>query len=166
MQMIDEKAKHRHYQHVDFTLMQMAPLIKDTTVHLNEFGWLLCPYCGPSNGEYLHQIGYTIYERPSGEDGLTIAIDVADVDSIIHYVSGYNPSSRRQGLAILFDCENCRGFFELTISQHKGNTHTEWRRPSLAQMKKYVSQERLDAYRRDHAITDKLRLCCGSETET
>src|SRR4249919_2662032 len=116
------------YEDGDWTLRRMQPTIKDKIVHLNGYGQLLCPGCG---GEYLHQIAYTIYERPSGEDGLTIAIDVANVDSIIHSVSRRNPSKRRQGLAILFECEHCDGFIELKIQQHKGTTFLEWRDTSL-----------------------------------
>lgn len=48
-----------------------------------------------------------------------------------------NPSSRRQGLSIEFECEMCHGDmddgkkntlppFQLAILQHKGNTYIEW----------------------------------------
>ena len=146
------------YQHVDFTLIQMQPTIKDETVRFNKDGQLLCPcQCSYCDGIYLHQIAYTIYERPSGEDGLSIAIDVVNVDSITHSVAKRNPSNRRQGLAILFECEHC-GLVELTIYQHKGNTYSEWRSPTLEQMKRHISKEQLDTYRELHSITDKLSV--------
>jgi hypothetical protein len=144
------------YEDRDWTLRRMRPTIKDKTVRLDEDGQLLCP-CG-CNSIYLHQIAYTIYERPSGEDGLTIAIDVANIDSIIHSVSRRNPSERRQGLAILFECEHCDGFIELTIQQTKGNTYLEWRDTSLEQMRKYVTKEKLDQYRELHNIKDITNL--------
>jgi hypothetical protein len=38
-----------------------------------------------------------------------------------------NPSARRQGLTIKFDCEHCEGSHVLTIAQHKGTTYVKWR---------------------------------------
>jgi hypothetical protein len=38
-----------------------------------------------------------------------------------------NPSGRRHGLAIAFDCEGCGDEIELTIAQHKGLTAFAWR---------------------------------------
>lgn len=145
------------YQHEDVTLIEMHPAIEDTTVRINEDGILLCPRCTPADGTYLHQLAYTIYERPSGEDGLSIAIDISSVDSVVHTVAKRNPSRRRQGLAILFECEQC-GLAELTIYQHKGNTFSEWRSPTIEQMREHTTQEQLDAYRKARSITNKLEL--------
>jgi hypothetical protein len=38
-----------------------------------------------------------------------------------------NPSGRRHGLAIAFDCEGCGDEIELTLAQHKGVTALTWR---------------------------------------
>jgi hypothetical protein len=38
-----------------------------------------------------------------------------------------NPSSRRGGVAIRFWCEGCDSAPELTLEQHKGETHLHWR---------------------------------------
>ena len=38
-----------------------------------------------------------------------------------------NPSDRRQGLAIAFDCESCGEGIELTLAQHKGISVAAWR---------------------------------------
>lgn len=37
-----------------------------------------------------------------------------------------NPSARRQGIRIIFSCENCDRSPELCISQHKGDTEVRW----------------------------------------
>ena len=38
-----------------------------------------------------------------------------------------NPSWRRHGLAICFECEFCGRTSELTIAQHKGQSLLAWR---------------------------------------
>lgn len=88
--------------------------IKDDVLH--------CPQC---QHNYLHHKHICVYERkkedsPATEitiDGLTVQIDPS---------SDYNPSARRNGIAIAFGCENCDFYEYLTIAQHKGQTFIKW----------------------------------------
>jgi hypothetical protein len=100
---------------------------------------LLCPRCGADD---LHHVGAIFYER--GEDGADVlqltqtlrryGEDRATgmVTEIVPSDRARNPSSRRSGMAILFECEQCGGGtdadrIELTIAQHKGSTEVGWR---------------------------------------
>jgi hypothetical protein len=87
---------------------------------------LHCPRCG---GEYLHQRKVMVFDRGE-DDELTAVTTVQGGLSATHLLPSAeadNPSSRRQGLAISFECEYCHGEIELTIAQHKGLTQTSWR---------------------------------------
>ena len=92
---------------------------------------LLCPRCGADN---LHHLGVTVFDRAedaasvvrSHVSGSKVAVEI--VGSIV----AENPSRRRDGLAIQFQCEQCGGdepdnLIELTIAQHKGSTEIGWR---------------------------------------
>lgn len=87
---------------------------------------LLCPRCGSAN---LHHTGVTVYDR--GEDRATVVETTVSggkikLDPVAH--GAMNPSGRRDGLAIRFDCEGCgEEPIELTIAQHKGSTEIGWR---------------------------------------
>jgi hypothetical protein len=99
---------------------------------------LVCPGCG---GDYLHQRAVTAYNRD--EDAkhtrVTVVAETGFSDHIVRSERCDNPSSRRDGIAITFTCENCHeggsddgpAFFdtplELTIAQHKGHTEFAWR---------------------------------------
>jgi hypothetical protein len=93
---------------------------------------LECPGCG---GTYLHQCGVNVFNR-SGEDsteGIRATVDSdVTISSDVSKAAG-NPSNRRGGLVIKFDCERCsdhgRVDYELVIEQHKGNEFTYWRPP-------------------------------------
>lgn len=104
-----------------------------------EDGNLCCPGCGE---DYLHHYMVTVYDRK--EDDPTTRVVTVGGPSIQHWCgprmainlvshdvaserSG-NPSSRRDGVAIRFECELCdAGPFELTFAQHKGVTQVKWR---------------------------------------
>jgi hypothetical protein len=84
---------------------------------------LHCPNC---DGYYTHQGKVEIFNR--GEDakeGTHATIQGDDVH-IDRNLTG-NPSGRRQGLKISFDCEMCQTSFDLEIYQHKGNTFVRTR---------------------------------------
>lgn len=99
-----------------------------------DYAQLICPRCGSG---YMHQGDVVIHSR--GEDA-----DIetqTTVDSAGHVTTtrepsalSDNPSSRRQGMVIRFECEGCGpepgddDDLELTIAQHKGETHVMWRR--------------------------------------
>ena len=85
---------------------------------------LLCPRCGSN---YLHSGEVRVYSRGEDDDE-TAVTTVRDGLSATHMrPSGpANPSGRRQGIVVAFECEQCTGdpdgALELTIAQHKGNT--------------------------------------------
>lgn len=90
---------------------------------------LLCPRCNSNN---LHHGRVIVYDR--GEDApltTVVVVDGRDIScSERKSIECSNPSSRRHGLAILFTCENCGVWSELTIEQHKGETYLHWRDPA------------------------------------
>jgi hypothetical protein len=91
-------------------------------------GLVICPRCG---GDYTHHGAVTIYHRLEGEDGPRVLITKIADEQIATSVAAEPrsgcPSSRRDGLAIVFQCENCGQHFELTLAQHKGQTLVDWR---------------------------------------
>ena len=94
---------------------------------------LVCPQCGSN---CLHQGAIEVFHRRREDaDNVVLAIaegmasDVSDIPD----AGARNPSARRQGLLIHFDCEGCDLLqlgIVLTISQHKGETFIQWRRPA------------------------------------
>jgi predicted nucleic-acid-binding Zn-ribbon protein len=83
---------------------------------------LICPKCGCNN---LHQMAVDAYFR--NEDavhGMHTRVDFFTTKTDMD-VSG-NPSARRSGLFITFDCEQCEGDKMLNVYQHKGTTYLEW----------------------------------------
>lgn len=99
----------------------------------HHYGQLTCK-CG---SEYLHQRNVTIFHR--GEDGDKVTVIAQDGDKV--EISKFpnddtcNPSPRRHGLIIEFECESCGydlnnakiiGNQRLAIYQHKGCTFMEW----------------------------------------
>jgi hypothetical protein len=89
---------------------------------------VVCPRCG---NDYTHHGAVTIYHRIGGEDGSRILITKIAGEQIATSIADEAhsgcPSSRRDGLAIVFECENCAEHFELTLAQHKGQTLVDWR---------------------------------------
>ena len=93
---------------------------------------LICPMCG---GYYLHQGNTTIYERTEDASVTTVIAqngsEVVRTDFPSDDVA--NPSMRRHGLIIEFECECCHvddfkktPLLRLSIYQHKGITFLEW----------------------------------------
>jgi len=79
---------------------------------------LRCPKCG---GEHLNHEGVEIFER--GEDkaqGLHVSVGGGTISTDIDLTG--NPSSRRHGLLIHYECEGCDAKPTLAIWQHKGET--------------------------------------------
>lgn len=83
---------------------------------------LLCPACG---GDYLHQRDVRVYQR-DGEDSPTgVRAEVSNRAVTAANRVGWddgNPSERRDGLCVVFDCEFCPAISVLKIAQNKGNT--------------------------------------------
>jgi hypothetical protein len=92
---------------------------------------LLCPRCGE---DYLHQGRVEVFAR--SEDATTGLHTTTDAEDVrVDHDLRANPSARRQGLTIAFDCELCDGGDDapglvLTIAQHKGRTFLAWRAPA------------------------------------
>ena len=82
---------------------------------------LLCPGCGCSN---LHHDQVDVYARDS-EDSPTGYHATVTAGAGLRLLNNMtdNPSSRRDGLRVLFWCEQCPALSELTIVQHKGTTY-------------------------------------------
>jgi len=83
---------------------------------------ILCPACGSN---YLHHYKTEVFERnEDATNGLHVVVtsEKASIDSDL----AGNPSARRHGLKIHFDCEGCPAKPVLCISQHKGNTYVEF----------------------------------------
>ena len=94
--------------------------------------WLRCPSCGYEN---LHHREVCISDRgEDSETGKSVWIGgIGDCNSNsleIKYAETslmkYNPSPRRGGIVIEFDCECCNALPVLGIYQHKGSTCIEW----------------------------------------
>lgn len=98
----------------------------NTAVHIDDYD-LTCPFC---SGTYLHQSAVEIYFRKEDhETGIKAVIlggQYEHAHSISNNMQG-NPSARRDGITIKFTCEGCENEPELTIVQHKGQTHINWK---------------------------------------
>lgn len=85
---------------------------------------LCCPRC---DSAWMHHKIVEVWSRPV-EDGPVIHTTVIpDGHTYIDSSDLKNPSGRRDGMVIQFWCEECNGYYELAIFQHKGATHVEWR---------------------------------------
>lgn len=86
---------------------------------------LQCPKC---HGFYLHQGNTTVYHRKEDEDWTTVIAQDGENVVATKFPSAdtHNPSSRRQGLTVEFECENCTGTLTFAMQQHKGSTYLEW----------------------------------------
>lgn len=89
---------------------------------------LECPHC---LGQNLHHGDVSVFTRQ--EDDVTVmATHVmgsprSTLTSLINNADSQNPSSRRHGLLIEFECETCDNRPKLAIIQHKGSTIVEWK---------------------------------------
>lgn len=87
---------------------------------------ITCPNCGYS---YMHSGRVIVYHRREDEkQTLTTVVNGGQTRvSLVGSHETRNPSSRRHGIAIAFECEGCDATPELTLEQHKGVTYTRWR---------------------------------------
>lgn len=85
---------------------------------------LQCPNCG---GHYLHQVCAEVFDR---REDATVGhhVTVSSHGVLTDHSQVNNPSARRDGIRIGFDCETCVAKPVLTIVQHKGNTIVAWER--------------------------------------
>lgn len=110
-------------------------------IEVDAGGALNCPDCGDN---YLHHRGTTIFERSEDESLTTVIAQNGRTAQVSDFPSDdtCNPSSRRNGVIIEFECEQCHGYgwdpvkeeeiksneppLRLAVIQHKGNTFMEW----------------------------------------
>jgi len=94
-------------------------------LRLADSGYLVlaCPLCG---GGHTHQGAMEIFDRTKedSEDGLHLLIKHGK-HTVDRSMVG-NPSGRRQGMTIEFECEICSKKFAVIIAQHKGETLVFW----------------------------------------
>ncbi len=81
---------------------------------------LRCPTCG---NNYLHHTKVDVFERDMEDCQTGIHANIIGANILIDRYMIDNPSSRRDGIRVLFKCENCEREPMLLISQHKGNTY-------------------------------------------
>lgn len=84
-----------------------------------------CPHCGCPN---LHHRAVAVFSRSIEDDKLSDRTVIWDGLAQHTYVESEknNPSGRRDGLRILFECEDCDGHVEMCLAQHKGSTFMSW----------------------------------------
>lgn len=82
-------------------------------------GVLCCPVC---KGFYTHHYAVVAYACEEDQKAVVTAIPTNK-----YAVEGFNipenPSARRDGVAVMFFCEECAARFRVTIAQHKGSTY-------------------------------------------
>ena len=105
--------------------MQTSPDIKIASMS-DTRSELLCPQC---DGENLSHQQVRVFDR--NEDAVDVLLTKVNgnrsvVETLPNDTSD-NPSARRDGLIIDFNCEACGGTSALLIAQHKGRTEVGWR---------------------------------------
>ncbi len=95
-------------------------MIKPTTVTTDLV--LNCPQCG---GECLHHENVQVYRRSSEDDDEGLHVAMHRHVQLTTSMAG-NPSPRRDGMRVMFSCENCPARPSLVIYQHKGSTYVGW----------------------------------------
>lgn len=98
-----------------------------------EYGWVRCPVCGEQS---LHHRRVCISDRSEdAAKGKVVFVNgIGDwnpdpnfeVQCLNDVPMPLNPSPRRGGLIIEFDCEHCTSRPQLGVFQHKGITLIEW----------------------------------------
>lgn len=83
---------------------------------------LQCPSC---KGHYLHQVRAEVFDR-SEDAAIGHHVTVTSTGVQVDHSQANNPSARRDGIRISFDCELCEAKPVLTVVQHKGTTLVEW----------------------------------------
>ena len=91
------------------------------TFNDGENGCLMCRHCG---GDYLHQGAVGVWNREEDQNVPGFMVDITGGIRIAE--AERNPSPRRSGVSIMFDCEQCGIVGKLFIIQHKGQTFIGW----------------------------------------
>lgn len=103
----------------------MTIVKRDDRLYDGTYG-IECPVCGYN---YMHHKAVEVFTR-GGEDNeevqLTTVRETGFAVETIPSFESDNPSSRRSGLVIHFECESGHKS-ALAIAQHKGETFMRWR---------------------------------------
>ena len=81
-----------------------------------------CPGC---NDENLHQGRVDVFIRKEDAEEGNNTLVIGRMTSMSRDMTE-NPSPRRDGLTIQFECESCSADPQLAIIQHKGSTFIYW----------------------------------------
>lgn len=84
---------------------------------------LACPRCGE---EYLHHCRIEAFNRQKEDSDHGLHVSVESQSIQVDASMEANPSSRRNGLAVLFSCENCSKASRMILIQSKGQTFVYW----------------------------------------
>jgi len=95
-------------------------------IKINSNNELLCPDCG---GNYTHHTSVNVIVRDSEDGPGTAALSTHNGVTVSRIEANKIPG-RRGVIEIQLECEVCGSEDPkvLTIMQHKGNTHVEWKR--------------------------------------
>ena len=86
----------------------------------NDNDVLKCAHC---LGEYTHVRAITWFRRDEDCDNCnTLFADIKTQKTMVT-TNQLNPSARRDGLRVIYECECCGEYSSMNISQHKGLTH-------------------------------------------
>lgn len=94
---------------------------------------LNCPRCG-DDADYLHHGNPLVYERPHDFHGPSVCRSVTGEVAI---AAEGNPSGRRGGIRIPFECEACGEGLSLCLAQHKGQTFIWWETDAAEQQRAF-----------------------------
>ena len=86
-----------------------------------------CPKCGESSGS-LHHETVKVFNRDREDELTGFYTEIRDtkIETRRNIPAG-NPSSRRDGVVINFNCEQCgSNVGNLCVAQHKGSTFVYW----------------------------------------
>jgi hypothetical protein len=102
-------------------------------MRVNSDGNLRCPQCSDKDNDlypYLHHRGVRVFSRGEDDEETreTIVLEDQTIVRMVPSLGSHNPSSRRDGITINFECELCGNASRLTIAQHKGSTFVRWER--------------------------------------
>ena len=127
-EILDKLREKKKYETKDFTIGKKIKLECEYPTtnytkkeHTFEYN-LHCPVCG---SPHLHQHTVGIYNRCEDETTGT-HVEVSGNSVVVDRNLAGNPSGRRQGLSIAFECEECGADSILNVYQHKGHSLMNW----------------------------------------
>lgn len=109
----------------------------NTPVIIDSDNILRCPHC---DFKYTHQLNMEIHARHEDLQATTLRVNLKSGETTNQPLH-QNPSDRRQGLIIEFECENACPPLLLAISQHKGRTFIEWLNTPATQLQNALNHQ-------------------------